>query len=453
MPDVLIGRLAVCGPLPPTPSGIADYAAQQVAALSEWATEVVAFHPTRGPRPTPIIGVRLAPVSRLDGEGPWDGVLIHLGNHAGFHDELLELALRRPSVVLLHELDLHHLVRGVTVGRGNLEAWIGILERTYGAAGASAGRRWVEQGRAAELRELPLFEPIVDASRGVIVHSEWARRRVVASRPRARVAVIPHGLPVPLQRSGGADRAEIRRRLGLDPASFVVGTFGFATPAKRLPVVLSAMARVRRARPDAQLLMAGDRSPDPRVDDLLVGAPNDAVVAPGWLREGDLDDAIGAVDVVVSLRDPPAGETSGTALRVLGAGVPLVVNPAGWFAEIPGDVVVRVAADELEVAAALLALAGDSETRRALGAAGRAWVGEAHDPGRSARTVASVVADLARREPLVASIGVATPRPPSPDARLMARVGAELAELGVDDVDPVVEPISGLLRDLGIRIR
>jgi glycosyltransferase involved in cell wall biosynthesis len=453
VPDALIGRLAVCGPLPPTPSGIADYAAQQFAALCEWAEELVAFYPTRGPRPTPISGVRHAPVSRLEAEGPWGGVLIHLGNHAGFHDELFELALRRPSVVLLHELDLHHLVRGVTVGRGNLEAWIGILERTYGAVGASAGRRWVEQGRAAELRELPLFEPIVDASRGVIVHSEWARRRVLASRPRACVAVVPHGLPVPLQRSGGADRAEVRRRLGLDPASFVVGTFGFATPAKRLPVVLSALARVRRARPDAQLLMVGDRSPDPRVDDLLLGVPSDAVVAPGWLGEGDLEDAIRAVDVVVSLRDPPAGETSGTALRVLGAGVPLVVNPAGWFAEIPGDVVVRVAADELELAAALLALADEPETRRALGAAGRAWVHEVHDPRQSARTVASMVADLGRGAPLVAPCGVAMPRPPPPDARLMARVGAELAELGVDDADPVVESISGVLVDLGIRTR
>ena len=44
---------------------------------------------------------------------------------------------------------------------------------------------------------------------------------------------------------------------------------------------------------------------------------------------------MGACDVHVSLRSPTMGETSGTAIRALALGKPLVVSDVGWFAELP----------------------------------------------------------------------------------------------------------------------
>ena len=44
-----------------------------------------------------------------------------------------------------------------------------------------------------------------------------------------------------------------------------------------------------------------------------------------------------ACDVVVSLRAPTMGETSGSAIRALSLGRPLVVSDLGWFAELPDD--------------------------------------------------------------------------------------------------------------------
>ena len=49
-----------------------------------------------------------------------------------------------------------------------------------------------------------------------------------------------------------------------------------------------------------------------------------------------------ACDVHVNLRSPTMGETSGTTIRALSLGKPLVVSDAGWFGELPDDVALKV---------------------------------------------------------------------------------------------------------------
>ena len=52
------------------------------------------------------------------------------------------------------------------------------------------------------------------------------------------------------------------------------------------------------------------------------------------------------VDVCVNLRHPTMGETSGSAIRALSLGKPLVVSDVGWFRELPDDVALKVPIDE-----------------------------------------------------------------------------------------------------------
>ncbi len=66
------------------------------------------------------------------------------------------------------------------------------------------------------------------------------------------------------------------------------------------------------------------------------------------------------------------GETSGTAIRALALGKPLVVSDVGWFAELPDDVALKVPVDDDEVdtlVAALDLLASRPDVRAAMGAA------------------------------------------------------------------------------------
>ena len=85
-----------------------------------------------------------------------------------------------------------------------------------------------------------------------------------------------------------------------------------------------------------------------------------------------------ACDVLVNLRYPTMGETSGSAIRALSLGKPLIVSDVGWFAELPDDVALKVPVDELEVEVLRAALEVATDHGAALGQAGRAYVEREH---------------------------------------------------------------------------
>jgi hypothetical protein len=86
---------------------------------------------------------------------------------------------------------------------------------------------------------------------------------------------------------------------------------------------------------------------------------------------------IAAADVVVNLRHPVAGETSGTMVRALGGGACVVMVDRGPFAEIPSDAAVHVAWGpdvEQRLGARLVELAQNGASRRRIGEAARAFI-------------------------------------------------------------------------------
>src|SRR5581483_11996374 len=91
------------------------------------------------------------------------------------------------------------------------------------------------------------------------------------------------------------------------------------------------------------------------------------------------------------------GETSGTVVRALSLGKPLVVSDVGWFAELPDEVAAKVAPGEREeeaLAAALLHAAGN-ET---MGEAARKHAADEHDLARVADAYAAALETAAGGE-------------------------------------------------------
>lgn len=437
-------RLAYASPLPPHKSGIADYSAELLPHLARHA-EIDLF--VEKPAGTDWPGGEGFRIHSLDAlprrHGDYDTVLYQMGNDSRYHGGIWHMLQRVPGVVVLHEFMLHHLVRELTLARGDIEGYLEEHRYCYGDAVYRVAKWAVESSLPHDIWSYPLFERGVDRSLGLIVHNETTRRRVAASRPEVRIARVPHhlalsALPDPESIAG----AEVRRRLGVPEDAFLVASFGFITPAKRLEVALRAFARLRREVPNAFYLLVGEVSPYYDLDRLLEPELRGAVRSTGRLPLSDLLASMVATDLAVNLRHPTGGETSGTLIRLLGLGRPVVVSATGSFREIPDGCCARVELDEAEeevLAAYLIELAANPELRREMGRNARRHMAEHHTLEGSAEKYAAFLHEVVRTG--------SQPAPPVPPLApwperdvftdLVTDVAASAADLGLtaDDGD------------------
>jgi len=261
----------------------------------------------------------------------------------------------------------------------------------------------------ARPEDFPLAGEVLSLATGVLVHSRYVAERARSAGYDGPLFVVPHpAWPAPDVASADVSGAPL------------IGSFGNVNASKRVPQLLEAFARLRAEQPDARLLLVGAPSPGFDLDRRLqrLGLDGEGVLRERFVDERRLWELMAACDIHASLRSPTMGETSGTAIRALTLGKPLVVSRVGWFAELPAGVALQVPVgagevDDLE--AALRLLAERADVRRAMGDAARALAREMHDLDRVAeRQVAAferaaggaAVADEVLRDVSQAAAGV-----------------------------------------------
>ncbi len=178
---------------------------------------------------------------------------------------------------------------------------------------------------------------MLDQATGLIVHSQYVADRARAAGYEGPLWRIPH----PVWPMGAVEPAT---DVSGDP---LIGCFGYLNMNKRIPQLLEAFASFRRTRPGARLLLvgaAGERfDVERRLERLGL---TDGVERMDYVTEERLWSLMAACDVLVNLRYPTMGETSGSVIRALALGQPLLVSDVGWFSELPDDAVLKVPVDD-----------------------------------------------------------------------------------------------------------
>ena len=388
-------KVAYYSPLPPSRSGIADYSALLLPALRERVDVVVAEQGKRAPSA--------------------DVALYHVGNDPDAHGWIVDALHKRPGVVVLHEYVLHHLISGITIGRGDGRGYLDAMERELGVAGRLLGLGVLDNLLPllweTQPERFPLAGTILDDARGLIVHSDFVAREARRAGYGGPLWRIPH--PAwPMHDVTPADD------VSGDP---LIGCFGFLNMNKRIPELLQAFASLRRRLPGAKLLLAGAAGERFDLSRRLerLGLSGDGVIRLDYLPEERMWSLLAACDVLVNLRFPTMGETSGSAIRAMSLGKALVVSDVGWFAELPDDVVLKVPVDEYEVPLLERALELAAEHSATLGRNAREYVDREHSLSRVA-------------DDYVAALEVAAGGDAVDDAVLM-RIAEAAAEVGIDD--------------------
>jgi len=313
-------RAAFFSPLPPARSGIADYSEALLEAL----------------RPLADLEVFSSADQEFE-SAQFDIALYHVGNNA-YHDFVYETALRHPGVVVMHESNLHHLIADLTIRRGDWDGYLRECEYNGGAAAREFAERVRKLEVGPDYEGVQMTRRLLETARGVVVHSRFMQSEMRAAGFAGPVAVIPHGAWIP-----EADRNAWRHKLGLDEFTPLVGIFGFLKPYKRIAESLRAFRRLVRVEPAARMILVGEPHPEfPLEPTIRTMGLSASVRVLGFTPMEDFVGYLAACDIVLNLRYPTVGESSGTLLRSLGLGKAVLVSEVGSFQEFPDEVCLKV---------------------------------------------------------------------------------------------------------------
>ena len=237
----------------------------------------------------------------------------------------------------------------------------------------SAKRRWLNR---------IVFDRLADDINAVCEFSAASLSKQDGFR-RDRIHVIPNGIDFP-KYSRDVDVAELRRRLGLDPARKYVICVARFHPVKDHQTLIDAFARIAAGRPDVDLLLVGDGELRNNLMKQCRDLGLEARVRFLGIRD-DVADLLRAADVFTLTSVSEAASI--TLLEAMATGLPVVVTAVGGNPEIVRDGIDGLLAprkDAGSIGEALGKLLDDPAFARRLGASAAA---RANDEYRLDRTV------------------------------------------------------------------
>jgi glycosyltransferase involved in cell wall biosynthesis len=381
-------------PLPPTRSGVSDYAVDLISELRQRAVVRVVAPP--GWRPVPEWPFDDDPrVVSAESRPEDDEInLVHVGNNP-HHEWLLERLVMPRTVVVLHDLVLHHLLVEATLARGQVDSFADLLGRSHGerSRALSRAREFGVTGRRDPFL-FPARRSLLDGVQGIVVHSRWAVTQLGADFPEIPAARIGLAVADP----GAVDRDRLRTALGVPPDAVLLMHIGFLTPEKGLFDVLGGLAAARSQGIEVRLMLVGEGVERAMLNEVVrsVGLSG-AVSFTGWTPQDEFMRLPAAADLGVVLRTPSAGETSAAVVRFLACGTPVAVTGLHQFLEWPEAAAPRVtpgpsSAADLARLLGQAATGGESWSRRRTQA--RAIYDVRHRPDRVAGELIAALEQL-----------------------------------------------------------
>lgn len=380
------------------------------------------LHPTR----LPVHHWRDYRLERLDAE--FDLVVVNIGDNYPFHAGVFHVLDAASCLGVFHDFYIYNLFSGwlhhnhLDYRRHDAE-----IIATYGPeiAGEAVATRSGQRDIAQIAERLPMAEWLAARCGGALAHAEFYAPRLEAACP-GPVFVQPLCCP---------DRAN-------PPAppvakdQLTLTTVGVMNANKRVADIIQAIGGSQRLR-DCVYRLVGPISPEEqtRLETLALEVGFAGLEIDGAVDDDQLDQRLAQADIICCLRKPVLEGASGSAIEGMLSGRPTLVARAGFYGELPDDLVFKVDAeiDVAEIRAVLERLAGDADLRLTMGQASRAWALETLNAERYVDGLEIAAEAMALSGPLRKISGI---------------VGRELRALQLVEDDPAVTRIGATLQKL-----
>lgn len=359
-------RIGYVSPLPPDASGIADFAEELLPELKKHIeVEVFSRIPVKSEKLAK--GFSLYSVEDLEKSelrDSYDFLVYQSGNNVRFHGAVLEKFKKYPGVLEIHDFAMHHYLAESTYAKGDYDAYVKAMAYCHGRRGEITARKflageiiapWENDGLRYNVNKY-----LVDLATAVITHSDMAKQMIHAVSPEKPIINIPLHTADILENPARYQK-ECRKKLGIREDLLILGSFGYATRAKRIPEILEALGiYANYGGRDFHYYIVGkveemDVSIERLAKQLGIG---DKVTVTGYTDLDTFKEYMGACDICFNMRYPTQGESSASLHRILGMGKPVIVSQIGSFEEYPDDIVLKISHDQNEIHEILEAVRG-----------------------------------------------------------------------------------------------
>jgi glycosyltransferase involved in cell wall biosynthesis len=358
-----------------------------------------------------------------------DVIVLNFGDNYDFHAGTLAFAEAVPCLGIFHDYYLYNLFnrclayRGLGEGTHDREVCL-----TYGESVRPLARKaWQNEARIEEIaNRFPMTEWLGRRCGAALAHSQFYLYRLENSCP-GPIAVAPLCVP-------GRDVKPLPRR---SERQFTITTIGVINPNKCVDAVIESIGSSSMLRANCRCRLVGAISDSERIrlqvlcrdigfDQLdIVGEVDDATI----VRE------LERADILTCLRKPVLEGASASAIEGMKSGRPIIVADAGFYAELPSDLVFKVpsSVDGSSLTNVLERLVSNETLRRETGAKARDWALRRFTAEAYVSILEGLMSQFIDSEPLV---------------RVGQRIGQEFALLGVASSDPAIEQVAKKMKDL-----
>ncbi|MGO2132603.1 MAG: glycosyltransferase [Halomonas sp.] len=380
-------RLAFVSPLPPEPTGIANYSAELLPVLAKhYDITLVVDQESIAASLTSHFKIVDAATFATNAKY-YDRILYQIGN-SPYHNCQFELLRRHPGVVVLHDIFLCDVVWWLQESNtwpDGLRQQLFIDHGFPGALAMTDESMLTPHGPDS----YPVNSFVTHEAAGLIYHSNFARdldRHWRLDAWREQAAIIPHLRKLPCAATSSL-RRKAREALGVEDSVCLIASFGGISPKKLSDLLVNTVLDADWAEAaKVQLVLVGaqhsgdfGRQLSQRIKRHPCGQ---RIRITGYVSHEDYRKWLQAADIAVQLRQQSRGESSGAIFDAMAQGLPLIVNAHGSSAELPSTAV-NLLPDlitQSELSLSLRSLVMSNESRQVLGEAARAFVAQTLDP-------------------------------------------------------------------------
>ncbi|AFY41744.1 glycosyltransferase [Nostoc sp. PCC 7107] len=380
-------------PIPPAPTGIADYTVRLMKELSQFLEVTIwTEQQVYDLEITHYAIVRTYDCSCFSCPELHEADLniYHVGNNGSFHTNIWQLSQQFPGLVVLHDARLHHLFGEIYRDKWHdQKAYLQLMSYYYGETGKKLAERFWDRQISIEwmAENFPLTELALAGSLGVVVHNPEVEQNL-----QQKLQIPVHYLPLCYNFTSVLRSVAPRT---LEPPYKLI-TFGHLGLNRRIDQILKALQTLPQKQDFHWDIYGTVWDKKYLQKQICTSGLQNHVSVHGFVPDQVLHEALSQAHLAINLRYPSMGEASLSQLWIWYHALPSLVTDISWYHHLPSDTVakVRLECEIQDIQAHLQNFHAHPDAFVEMGLRGKALLEKQHLPSTYAKQLVQIISTM-----------------------------------------------------------